>query len=74
MGMALDEPADDDKTWEIEGRKYCMAPDVEQQVVQGGGLVLDYIDDGMRKGYTISLASAAGGCSDTSCSSSGSCG
>jgi len=73
MGMALDEPTDDDKSWEIEGRKYCMAPDVEQQVAQGGGLVVDYIDDGMRKGYSISLASA-GGCSDTSCSSSGSCG
>jgi hypothetical protein len=74
VGMALDEPTDEDKTFEIEGRNYCMAPDVEQMVSQSGGLILDYVEDGMRKGYTINLASAGGGCSDTSCSSSGSCG
>lgn len=71
--MALDEPKDDDLTFETDSLKFLMAPDVQSIVDQNGGLLIDFVDDGTRKGYTIKLASQSD--SDCgSCGDSGGCG
>ncbi|MDO9171350.1 MAG: hypothetical protein Q7W29_05920 [bacterium] len=74
MGMALDEPKDDDRTVTTKVFDFIMAPDVVSVVEQGGGIVIDYVDDGMRKGYTLNLADRLGGeCGGGSCGG-GDCG
>ena len=65
--MALDEPKDDDLTIETDSLTFVIAPDVQTIIDQNGGLIVDFVDDGMRKGYMIKLASQA----DSDC---GSCG
>lgn len=70
--MALDEPKDDDTSVDTDTISFVMAPDVESIVSQSGGVVIDYVDDGMRKGYTVSLGNAAGGgCGDGGCGDGG---
>ena len=74
MGMALDEPKDDDRKVATGTLDFLMAPDVVSVVEQGGGIVIDYVDDGMRKGYTLNLADRLGGdCGGGSCGG-GDCG
>jgi len=58
--MALDEPKDDDLTIETDSLTFVIAPDVQTIIDQNGGLIVDFVDDGMRKGYMIKLASQAG--------------
>ena len=73
MGMALDEPKNDDLTVENGSMTFVMAPDVQSIVSQNGGLIVDFVDDGMRKGYMIKLGSQDG--SDCgSCGDGGGCG
>jgi len=73
VGMALDEPKEDDRSIETKHLTFIMAPDVESYVNQSGGLLIDYVDDGMRKGYTVALGNV--GQSDCgSCGESGGCG
>jgi Fe-S cluster assembly iron-binding protein IscA len=60
MGMALDEPKEEDRAIETTHLTFIMAPDVESFVSQSGGLVIDFVDDGMRKGYTVTLGNRAG--------------
>ncbi|MBK7703959.1 MAG: hypothetical protein IPI34_14265 [bacterium] len=72
MGMALDEPKDDDRKVATGTLDFLMAPDVVSVVEQGGGIVIDYVDDGYRKGYTLNLADRLGGdCGGGSCGSGG---
>ena len=71
MGMALDEPKEDDKTFEQNNLKFIMASDVQNVVEQSGGVIIDYVDDGFRKGYTLRLGAVAddcGGCDSGGCS------
>jgi Fe-S cluster assembly iron-binding protein IscA len=68
--MALDEPKDDDKRFEENNMTFVMAPDVESVVNQNGGLSIDYVDDGYRKGYTVNMG-AGGDCSSGGCGSGG---
>jgi Fe-S cluster assembly iron-binding protein IscA len=68
--MALDEPRDDDTSIETETLSFLMAPDVESIVNQSGGVVIDYVDDGFRKGYTVNLGNASG-CGDGGCGDGG---
>jgi Fe-S cluster assembly iron-binding protein IscA len=68
--MALDEPKEDDHKYDNNALTFVMAPDVEQIVSQSGGVVIDYVDDGFRKGYTLRLGNTAddcGGCSGGDC-------
>jgi Fe-S cluster assembly iron-binding protein IscA len=58
--MALDEPKDDDLTIETDSLTFVIAPDVQTIIDQNGGLIVDFVDDGMRKGYMIKLASQDG--------------
>jgi Fe-S cluster assembly iron-binding protein IscA len=71
VGMALDEPKEDDEKIEQSGMTFVMAPDVVGAAKQSGGVSIDYVDDGYRKGYMINLG-AGGDCG--SCSDSGGCG
>lgn len=72
MGMALDEPKDDDRKVATGTLDFLMAPDVVSVVEQGGGIVIDYVDDGYRKGYTLNLSDRLGGdCGGGSCGSGG---
>lgn len=72
MGMALDEPKDDDRKVATGTLDFLMAPDVVSVIEQGGGIVIDYVDDGYRKGYTLNLADRLGGdCGGGSCGSGG---
>ncbi len=71
--MALDEPKDDDQRIDENDMTFVMAPDVETIVKQNGGLSIDYVDDGYRKGYTVNLGSGGdcgsggGGCGSGGC-------
>ncbi len=65
--MALDEPKEEDRKVELENLTFVMGPDVAQIADQSGGVVIDYVDDGYRKGYTVQLGTQAGGCGDCSC-------
>ncbi|MBC8424378.1 hypothetical protein H8E07_09665 [bacterium] len=58
--MALDEPKEDDLTIETDSLTFVVAPDVQTIINQNGGLIVDFVDDGMRKGYMIKLASQGG--------------
>ena len=72
--MALDEPKDEDRKIEENDMTFVMAPDVESIVNQNGGLSIDYVDDGQRKGYTVNLGTASesgGDCGGGSCGSGG---
>jgi len=62
MGMALDEPKEEDTTCLKNDLTFCMANDVESLINESGGLIIDYVDDGIRKGYTLKMANAADGC------------
>ena len=70
--MALDEPGDTDLSFEQNDMTFVMAPDVESIVSQSGGLNIDYVDDGYRKGYTVNLGTGGGDCG--SCGDGGGCG
>jgi len=72
--MALDEPKDEDLSVETPHLTFIMAPDVESLVSQSGGLVIDYVDDGMRKGYTVTLGNQVGSDDCGSCGEGGGCG
>lgn len=66
MGMALDEPKDDDETVEQGGMTFVMAPDVVGIARQSGGVSIDYVDDGYRKGYMVKMGAGGdcGSCGD----------
>ena len=69
--MALDEPNENDSTFEQDNLKFIMDADVESVVEQSGGVIIDYVDDGFRKGYSLRLGAASDGCSGCG---SGGCG
>ncbi len=62
--MALDEPNQDDQTFEFGAFRVVVAPDVTEILRQFGGVAIDYVDQGFRQGYTVQLAQGGGGCSD----------
>ena len=72
MGLALDEPKDNDKVFENGGLKFL----IEEGLLTTCGTVnVDYVDAGPRSGFGITssnpLSSGGGGCSSGSCSSGG---
>ena len=74
MGLALDEPKDNDKVFDNDSLKFL----VEESLAKTcGGITVDYIDAGPRSGFGITsvnpISSGGGGCSSGSCES-GSCG
>lgn len=66
MRLVLDEPKDNDETFEIEGLTYLIDKDLH---VQGGDITVDYVDNGWQQGFALSSANPLGGSScGTSCS------
>jgi len=73
LGLALDEPKDNDKIFNNDSIKFV----VEESLIETtGGITVDYVDAGPRSGFGITSVNplnSGGGCSSGSCSS-GSCG
>jgi len=71
--LALDEPKDNDKTFEEDSLTFL----VEEGLLSTcGAIKVDFIEAGYRSGFSITSTnpvSSGGGCSSGSCSS-GSCG
>ncbi|PID76849.1 MAG: hypothetical protein CSB24_04540 [Deltaproteobacteria bacterium] len=70
MGLALDEPKDNDKVFEKEEIKFL----VEKGLLETCGVInVDYVDAGPRSGFGITSANplGGGGCSSGSCSTGG---
>ena len=64
MGLALDEPKDNDKVFEEGTLKFVVD---EQLIAQVGAIKVDFIEAGYQSGFSIStekpLPGAGGGCS-----------
>ncbi len=54
--MALDEPNQEDQLLDYGDYRFVLAPDVYDLVRQSGGVSVDYVDQGFRRGYTIRLS------------------
>jgi len=71
--LALDEPKDNDKTFEEDSLTFLVE---EGLLATCGAIKVDFIEAGYRSGFSITSTnpvSSGGGCSSGSCSS-GSCG
>jgi len=72
LGLALDEPKDNDKSFEYDSLKFL----VEESLLQSCGVInVEYVDAGPRSGFGITSSNpiGGGGCNPDSCGS-GSCG
>ena len=73
LGLALDEPKDDDKTFQEDGVSFL----VEEGLLSScGAIKVDFLEAGYRSGFSITSTNpvgGGGGCSSGSCSS-GTCG
>ncbi len=68
--MALDESTKQDVVIDREGYKVLMDPQISRLVEKTGGLVIDYISEEDRRGFTVRMT-AAGDCSSEGCSGCG---
>jgi len=69
LRLVLDEPKENDETYEIEGLTYLIDKDL---AAQGGKIKVDYIDNGWQQGFSLSSEKPLGG-GGMSCGSSCSC-
>lgn len=58
MGLALDEPKDNDSTHDQDGIKFLIDNGLSQQC---GAVKIDFVDAGARSGFAISSANPLGG-------------
>jgi iron-sulfur cluster assembly accessory protein len=58
FGMTIDAPAEDDQVLTIAGIRFLIDP-LSQENLDGASI--DYVDDVMRKGFTIEAPNAAAG-------------
>jgi Fe-S cluster assembly iron-binding protein IscA len=72
LGLALDEPKDNDKTFEEDAIKFLVE---DSLLTTCGAIKVDFLEAGYRSGFSITSTNpiGGGGCSSGSCSS-GSCG
>ncbi len=73
MGLALDEPTDNDNSYDFDGLKFLVDKDLITKCTE---IKVDYLDAGPRSGFSISSPvpiGGGGGCG-SSCGSGGSCG
>jgi iron-sulfur cluster assembly protein len=68
MGMALDEPKQEDLVLEREGYRLVFDPEMTGVIRSKGGLKIDYVDQPDQKGFRVVLADAAEGCGTGGCS------
>jgi hypothetical protein len=65
MGMALDEPHDDDEKIEVEGVPFIISKDVKDTIKDYGNLMIEYMDSPeYGKGFHVSFeqGSCGGSC------------
>lgn len=68
MGMALDEPKEEDLRFETDGLLWVITPQDQEQLLAGAqGFEVDYIDDWTGSGFVVRRV-GAGGSSCGSCS------
>jgi Fe-S cluster assembly iron-binding protein IscA len=69
LGLALDEPKTSDQVFENNSLQFL----VDTQLLDTcGAITVDFIDAGMRSGFSVSsMNPIGGGCSSGSCSSGG---
>jgi len=73
LGLALDEPKENDRTFEEDDLTFLVEEDLLNSC---GAIKVDFIEAGYRSGFSITSTNpvgGGGGCSSGSCSS-GSCG
>ncbi|HBT96883.1 MAG TPA: hypothetical protein DEB25_04225 [Desulfobulbaceae bacterium] len=70
MGLALDEPKTSDQVFENNSLQFLVDTELLNTC---GAITVDFIDAGMRSGFSVSSANpiGGGGCSSGSCSSEG---
>ncbi len=56
MGLALDEPRENDKRVEVEGFSFIMDSEVADMLRSYGDLFIDYKDHRWIKGFEVSLS------------------
>jgi Fe-S cluster assembly iron-binding protein IscA len=69
LGLALDEPKDDDETFDNADLTFLVAQDLMQTC---GDIKLDYNDSGYSSGFAISSTNPISGGGGSSCGSCGS--
>ena len=69
LGLALDEPGENDRVFEDKALKFVIAEDLLSQC---GAVKVDFIEAGYRSGFSITSTNPVGGGGCGSCS--GSCG
>ena len=69
LGLALDEPKDNDAKYEQDGLTFVVDNGL---LTTCGSIKIDFVDAGMRSGFSISSTNpiGGGGCSSASCGSS----
>ena len=67
IGMALDQATDEDAVVEHGGISFMMDLQTTEVLRQGGGLIVDYIDEAERRGYLLTMAKPAGDCHSGGC-------
>jgi Fe-S cluster assembly iron-binding protein IscA len=56
MGLALDEPKEDDEKIEVEGFSFILASEVADIIRSYGNLFIDYKEHPWMKGFQLSLS------------------
>ena len=60
MGLALDEPQEGDRREEIEGLPFVISERDASMVLYGGAVIVDFVEDGWRRGYHVRVGAGAG--------------
>jgi len=55
MGLALDEPVENDVCYEQDGIKVLISPDISELINHYGLLTVDYVETFYRKGFKLNL-------------------
>lgn len=69
MRLVLDEPKDNDESYDVDGLTYLIDKDLQDR---SGGIKVDFVDSGWQQGFTLSsekpLFSSEGATCGSSCS------
>jgi iron-sulfur cluster assembly protein len=69
LRLVLDEPKDDDDSYEVEGLTYLISKDLS---TQSGAVKVDFIDNGWQQGFSVTSEKPIGG-AESACGTSCSC-
>ena len=71
IGMALDAPAAEDAVVTQGGVTFMMDAQTTEILREGGGLIVDFVEEDERRGYLLTLGKPKGDCSTGGCSGCG---